>query len=169
MRHGRKTIKLQRRQDHRDALLANLVVSLITHEQIKTTLAKAKAVRPFAEKMVTLGKRGDLHARRTALGYLHSKPAVSKLFSTIAPASTGRKGGYTRITKLGQRMTDSAPMAFIEWVDRVAAPDAEPEAAPAATEAKPKKAAPKKKAAAEGEAKPKAKAKKATKTEAAEE
>jgi large subunit ribosomal protein L17 len=160
MRHGRKTIKLQRRQDHRDALLANLVVSLITHEQIKTTLAKAKAVRPFAEKMVTLGKRGDLHARRTALGYLHSKPAVSKLFSDIAPASAGRKGGYTRITKLGQRLTDSAPMAFIEWVDRAAAADAEPEAAPAADEAKPKKAAPKKKAA-EGEAKPKAKAKKA--------
>lgn len=168
MRHGRKTIKLQRRQDHRDALLANLVVSLITHEQIKTTLAKAKAVRPFAEKMVTLGKRGDLHARRTALGYLHSKPAVSKLFTTIAPASAGRKGGYTRITKLGQRMSDSAPMAFIEWVDRVTAPATEAEAAPAAAEEKPKKAAPKKKAAAEGEAKPKARAK-AKKPEAAEE
>jgi len=169
MRHGRKTIKLQRRQDHRDALLANLVVSLIEHEQIKTTLAKAKAVRPFAEKMVTLGKRGDLHARRTALGYLHSKPAVSKLFGTIAPASAGRKGGYTRITKLGQRMTDSAPMAFIEWVDRVAAPAADAEAAPAAAEEKPKKAAPKKKAAAaEGAARPKAKAK-AKKADAAEE
>src|SRR5262245_432629 len=112
MRHGRKTIKLQRRQDHRDALLANLVVSLIEHEQIKTTLAKAKAVRPFAEKLVTLGKRGDLHARRTALGYLtNNKSAVSKLFTAIAPAAAGRKGGYTRITKLGQRHTDSAPMA----------------------------------------------------------
>jgi len=176
MRHGRKTIKLQRRQDHRDALLANLVVSLIEHEQIKTTLAKAKAVRPFAEKLVTLGKRGDLHARRTALGYLtNNKSAVSKLFGTIAPAAAGRKGGYTRITKLGQRQTDSAPMAFIEWVDRVTDKD-EPAAATTTTgnvaEEKPKKkAAPKKKAeAAEGEAeaKPKAK-KKAARTEKSEE
>ena len=175
MRHGRKTIKLQRRQDHRDALLANLVVSLIEHEQIKTTLAKAKAVRPFAEKLVTLGKRGDLHARRTALGYLtNNKAAVTKLFGTIAPAAAGRKGGYTRITKLGQRLTDSAPMAFIEWVDRVTAaePAAEAAAAPAAEAPAKKKAAPKKKAAAEGEgegeAKPKAKAapkKKAPKSE----
>ena len=165
MRHGRKTVKLQRRQDHRDALLANLVVSLVEHEQIKTTLAKAKAVRPFAEKMVTLGKRGDVHARRIALGYLHNKPAVSKLFAQIAPAAAGRKGGYTRITKLGQRHTDSASMAFIEWVDRVATGDAPAAEAPAAAvEEKPKKAAPKKKVAAEagdGPAKPKAKAKKA--------
>jgi large subunit ribosomal protein L17 len=166
MRHGRKTIKLQRRQDHRDALLSNLVVSLVEHEQIKTTLAKAKAVRPFAEKMVTLGKRGDLHARRLALGYLHKKEAVSKLFAHIAPAASGRKGGYTRITKLGQRHTDSAQMAFIEWVDRVNTGETAAAEAPAA-EAKPaakkKAAAPKKKAekpaaeAAEGEAKPKAK------------
>jgi len=168
MRHGRKTIKLQRRQDHRDALLANLVVSLVEHEQIKTTLAKAKAVRPFAEKMVTLGKRGDLHARRLALGYLHNKEAVSKLFGQIAPASATRVGGYTRITKLGQRHTDSAQMAYIEWVDRV---NTETAAAPAAdtpavvAEEKPKKAAPKKKAAApaDGEAAPKPKAKKAAK------
>ena len=82
MRHGRKTIKLQRRQDHRNALLANLVVSLIEHDQIKTTLAKAKAVRPFAEKLVTLGKRGDLHARRIALGHLtNNKAAVARLFA----------------------------------------------------------------------------------------
>ena len=173
MRHGRKTVKLQRRQDHRDALLANLVVSLVEHEQIKTTLAKAKAVRPFAEKMVTLGKRGDLHARRLALGYLHSKPAVSKLFSQIAPAAASRKGGYTRITKLGQRHTDSASMAFIEWVDRVKAEAAADEEA-AAGEEKPKKAAPKKavakkKAAApSGDAKPKVKAKKTEKAEKAE-
>ena len=111
MRHGRKTIKLQRRQDHRDALLANLVVSLVEHEQIKTTLAKAKAVRPFAEKMVTLGKRGDLHARRLALGYLHNKEAWSKLFGQIAPASATRFGGYTRITKLGRLHQESAPGA----------------------------------------------------------
>ena len=96
--------------------------SLIEHKQIKTTLAKAKAVRPFAEKMVTLGKRGDLHARRTALRYLHQKAVVKELFETIAPASATRVGGYTRITKLGQRHTDSAEMAFIEWVDQVHVP-----------------------------------------------
>lgn len=129
MRHGRKTIKLQRRQDHRNALLSNLVCSLIEHKQIKTTLAKAKAVRPFAEKMVTLGKRGDLHARRTALSYLHQKPVVKELFEKIAPAAATRQGGYTRITKLGQRHTDSAEMAYIEWVDQVSTPEA---AAPAA-------------------------------------
>ncbi len=158
MRHGRKTIKLQRRQDHRDALLSNLVVSLIEHEQVKTTLAKAKAVRPFAEKMVTLGKRGDLHARRTVLGYLtNNKPAVSKLFGEIAPAAAARKGGYTRITKLGRRQTDSAEMAFIEWVDRVkveteavAAVDATGEA-PKADAAPAKKASPEKKTVAEKE------------------
>ena len=173
MRHGRKTVKLQRRQDHRDALLSNLVVSLVEHEQIKTTLAKAKAVRPFAEKMVTLGKRGDLHARRLALGYLHSKPAVSKLFADIAPAASGRKGGYTRITKLGQRHTDSAPMAFIEWVDRVntgetAAAEAAEEKPKKKPAAKKKAAAPKKKAAAKedaGDEDAKSKAKKAKKTE----
>jgi large subunit ribosomal protein L17 len=130
MRHGRKTVKLQRRADHRDALLANLVVSLIEHKQIKTTLAKAKAVRPFAEKMVTLGKRGDLHARRIVKGYIHSDDAVKELFSVIAPGSKDRQGGYTRITKLGQRHTDSAPMAFIEWVDQAA-----PVETPATTEA----------------------------------
>ena len=131
MRHGRKTVKLQRRKDHRDALLANLVVSLIEHKQIKTTLAKAKAVRPFAEKMVTLGKRGDVHARRIVKGYIHSDDAVRELFGVIAPGSKDRQGGYTRITKLGQRQTDSAPMAFIEWVDQVVTPVA----APAAEEA----------------------------------
>ena len=118
MRHARKTVKLQRRASHRDALLANLVVSLVEHKQIKTTLAKAKAVRPFAEKMVTLGKRGDIQARRLVKGYLHSDAAVKEIFAVIAPASATRQGGYTRITKLGQRMTDSAPMAFIEWVDQ---------------------------------------------------
>lgn len=128
MRHRRKTVKLQRDASHRDALLANLVVSLVEHKQIKTTLAKAKAVRPFAEKMITLGKRGDLHARRLVKGYLHSDDAVKEIFSVIAPASATRQGGYTRITKLGQRMTDSAPMAFIEWVDQAAKPEAAPAA-----------------------------------------
>ena len=119
MRHQKKTIKLGRTAAHRKALLANQICSLIEHERIKTTLAKAKAVRPLAEKMVTLGKRGSLHARRTALATLRQKNAVRKLFDDIAPRSTDRNGGYTRIVKLGQRQSDSAPMAFIEWVDAV--------------------------------------------------
>jgi large subunit ribosomal protein L17 len=117
MRHQKKTVKLGRTAAHRNALLANQVCSLIEHKRIKTTLAKAKAVRPLAEKMVTLGKRGDLHARRIAAGYLGQKDAVKKLFAEIAPRAADRKGGYTRIIKLGQRLSDSAPMAYIEWVD----------------------------------------------------
>lgn len=135
MRHNRKVPKLQRRADQRKALLSNLVCSLVEHRRIRTTLAKAKAVRPLAEKMLTLGKRGDLHARRTALSYLKHKDIVAKLFSEIAPAAATRNGGYTRITKLGQRPTDSAPMAYIEWVDFVVAP-AEKESAGKAAEAK---------------------------------
>lgn len=119
MRHRRKTVKLGRTTAHRDALLANQVVSLIEHSRIKTTLAKAKAVRPLAEKMVTLGKRGDLHARRLAASYLGQKDAVKKLFADVAPRAAGRNGGYTRIVKLGPRLSDSAPMAYIEWVDTV--------------------------------------------------
>ena len=117
MRHRNKTSKLKRNASHRRALLANLACSLIENGRIKTTLAKAKAVRPLAEKMVTLGKRGDLHARRIAAGYLGQKDAVKKLFAEIAPRAADRKGGYTRIIKLGQRLSDSAPMAYIEWVD----------------------------------------------------
>jgi len=166
MKHGRKTIKLQRKQDHRDALLMNLVISLIEHRRIRTTLAKAKAVRPFAEKMVTLGKAGTLHARRNAVSYLRHKDVVKKLFEEIAPASKDRAGGYTRITKLGQRRSDSAPMAYIEWVDAfvpkaAAAPaeaapegDAAPaeEAAPAAKKKAPAKKASAKKAPAKKKA-----------------
>jgi large subunit ribosomal protein L17 len=117
MRHQKKVIKLGRTAEHRKALLANQVCSLIEHERIKTTLAKAKAVRPLAERMVTLGKNGSLHARRTALAMLRQKNAVKKLFDNIAPRSTERNGGYTRIVRLGQRKSDSAPIAFIEWVD----------------------------------------------------
>src|SRR5438445_10540248 len=117
MRHQKKTIKLGRTAEHRKALLANQVCSLIEHQRIQTTLAKAKAVRPLAEKMVTLGKKGSIHARRTALATLRQKNAVKKLFDDIAPRSTERNGGYTRIVKLGQRKSDSAPMAFIEWVE----------------------------------------------------
>jgi len=117
MRHQKKTIKLGRTAEHRKALLANQVCSLIEHQRITTTLAKAKAVRPLAERMVTLGKNGSIHARRTALATLRQKNAVKKLFDDIAPRSAERNGGYTRIIKLGQRKSDSAPMAFIEWVD----------------------------------------------------
>jgi large subunit ribosomal protein L17 len=125
MNHRRKTVKLQRKGDHRDALLMNLAVSLIEHRRIRTTLAKAKALRPFAEKLVTLGKRANaaaevkdaLHIRRQAIGKLRKPAVVKALFEEIATASKDRVGGYTRITKLGQRRSDSAPMAFIEWVD----------------------------------------------------
>src|ERR1700730_12391953 len=117
MRHQKKTLKLGRTAEHRKALLANQVCSLIVHRRIKTTLAKAKAVRPLAERMVTLGKNGSLHARRNALSILRQKDAVKKLFDDIAQKSTNRNGGYTRIVKLGRRKSDSAPMAFLEWVD----------------------------------------------------
>src|SRR6476660_3147973 len=117
MRHQKKTQKLGLTAAHRKALLANQVCSLIEHQRIKTTLAKAKAVRPLAEKMVTLGKKGSLHARRTALATLRHKDAVKKLFDDIAPRAADRNGGYTRIVKLGARKSDSAPVAFIEWVD----------------------------------------------------
>lgn len=140
MRHSRKTIKLGRSQAHRDALLSNQVCSLIEHRRIKTTLAKAKATKPLAERMVTLGKRGDLHARRVAISYLKQKDLVKILFEKIAPAAAARQGGYTRITKLGPRQSDSAPMAYLEWVD---APliEAKEEAAaePTAEAAKPSK------------------------------
>ncbi|MGA7394521.1 MAG: 50S ribosomal protein L17 [Terrimicrobiaceae bacterium] len=134
MRHRRKTTKLGRTAEHRNALLANQACSLIEHGRIKTTLAKAKAVRPLAERMVTLAKRGDLHARRRALALLHNNStrtvkAVGKLFSEIAPRSADRHGGYTRVIKLGPRPSDSAQMALIEWVDLIAAEPsvAEPE------------------------------------------
>jgi large subunit ribosomal protein L17 len=152
MRHQKKTVKLGRTAEHRKAMLANQVCSLIEHQRIKTTLAKAKAVRPLAEKMVTLGKKGSLHARRTALAVLRQKNAVKKLFNEVAPRSTTRNGGYTRIVKLGQRKSDSAAMAFIEWVDALvveetAGPEGketkrkEPEEAPAPTPAAKEEAA----------------------------
>jgi large subunit ribosomal protein L17 len=120
MRHHRKTLKLGRTTAHRDAMLANQVCSLIEHRRIKTTLAKAKAARSLAEKMVTLGKKGTLHARRIAISYLRDKERVKKLFEQIAPAAAERQGGYTRIIKLGPRQSDSAPMALLEWVDEPA-------------------------------------------------
>lgn len=153
MNHGRKSVKLQREASHRKALLSNLACSLIEHRRIRTTLAKAKALRPVAEKLLTLGKTGTLHARRLAIAKLHNKELVKTLFEEIAVASKDRVGGYTRITKLGQRRSDSAPMAFIEWVDayvpkKAAEPVVETVAEPAAEEAAPKKKRATKKAAA---------------------
>jgi large subunit ribosomal protein L17 len=136
MRHRSKTVKLKRTASHRRALLSNLACSLIEHGRIRTTLGKAKALRPVAEKLVTLAKRDDLHSRRLAIAYLRQKEVVKKLFAEVAPASKERQGGYCRITKLGPRASDAAPMAFIEWVDRPAAAEAPvaEESAPAAAE-----------------------------------
>lgn len=117
MRHRKKFAKLQRNASQRKALLSGLACSLIKERRIRTTLAKAKALRPVAERLVTLGKRGDVHARRRAAAFLRQKEAVRTLFADVAEACADRAGGYCRIVKLGPRHTDSAPMAFIEWVD----------------------------------------------------
>lgn len=146
MRHRANTTKLKRKTAHRKSLLANLACSLIQHGRIKTTLGKAKALRPFAEKLVTQAKRNDLHSRRLAIAFLRQKDSVTKLFAEIAPAAADRQGGYCRITKLGQRMTDAAPMAIIEWVDQ-AELGAEDEIEEVAAEATPEEAKPAKKAA----------------------
>jgi large subunit ribosomal protein L17 len=134
MRHRRNTTKLKRTASHRRSLLANLACSLIEHGRIKTTLGKAKALRPVAEKLVTLAKRDDLHSRRLAIAFLRQKETVKKLFAEVAPAAKDRQGGYCRITKLGPRPSDAAPMAVIEWVDRAEAAEepAEEAAEPAA-------------------------------------
>jgi len=153
MRHRSKTVKLKRNASHRRALLANLAISLIEHGRIKTTLGKAKALRPVAEKLITLAKRDDLHSRRLAIAFLRQKETVQKLFSEIAPASKERQGGYCRITKLGARMSDSAPMAIIEWVDRPQSDDDAPAVEVAAKDEaatpEPKKKVAKKKASEE--------------------
>src|SRR5882762_5019474 len=117
MRHQRTGKKLGRDSAHRKALYANLACSLIEHGRIKTTEAKAKAVKPYAEKMITLGRRGDLHARRQALAELHSQERVHQLFSEIGPRMADRPGGYTRIVKIGPRQGDAAAMVFLELVD----------------------------------------------------
>ncbi|MFH0907747.1 MAG: 50S ribosomal protein L17 [bacterium] len=122
MRHRKKTIKLGRTSEHRDALLASLVCNLIAAKRIVTTIAKAKAARSLAEKMVTLGKRGDLTARRRAISTLRHDGPVSTLFSTVAPAMKDRQGGYTRIMRLGRRPSDSSEMAILEWVNYVSKP-----------------------------------------------
>ncbi|HET8651184.1 MAG TPA: 50S ribosomal protein L17 [Gaiellaceae bacterium] len=119
MRHHRSGKKLGRDSAHRKALYANLAGSLIEHGRIKTTVAKAKAVRPIAEKMITLGRRGDLAARRQALAYLRSNDVVHILFAEVAPRFADRAGGYTRIVKIGPRAGDAAEMAYLELVDYV--------------------------------------------------
>ena len=133
MRHLKKTAKLGRTSEHRNAMLANLVCSLILHKRVTTTLAKAKAARPVAEKMVTLGKSGTVHDRRLAVARLHQEDVAKILFKEIAPAFKDRKGGYTRIIKMNQRIGDAAQRAILEWVDYV--PGAAAEAAPAETTA----------------------------------
>jgi large subunit ribosomal protein L17 len=117
MRHRRSGKKLGRDSAHRRALYSNLAGSLIEHGRIKTTVAKAKAVKPFAEQMITLGKRGDLHARRLALAELRSQDVVHVLFADVAPRFADRPGGYTRIVKLGPRLGDAAEMVYLELVD----------------------------------------------------
>ena len=126
MRHLKRTAKLGRQFEHRNAMLANLVCSLIKHKRVTTTLAKAKAARSVAEKMVTLGKRGGIHSRRLAVARLHQEDAATILFADIAPGFKDRPGGYTRIIRLNQRQGDSAQRAILEWVDFEMTPEAEP-------------------------------------------
>ncbi len=118
MRHGVAHRKLNRTASHRKAMLANMAAALIKHEQIKTTLPKAKELKSYVEKLITLGKRGDLHSRRQAISQMDDKAMVSKLFETLAPRYNERQGGYTRVLKAGFRYGDAAPMAIIELVDR---------------------------------------------------
>ena len=117
MRHQKKKHKLGRTASHRKAMLANMASSLIKYERIQTTDAKAKALRPFVERLITLGKKGDLHSRRVALSRLRDKEALHKLFAEVGPRMDGRPGGYTRILKLTRRPGDNAPISLIEFVD----------------------------------------------------
>ena len=125
MRHRKKTVKLGRTSAHRNELLANLVCALIDNKRIKTTLPKAKAARSLADKMVTLGKKGTLAARRQASATLKNEKSVKELFEAVAPSFASRAGGYTRIIKLGRRISDSSEMVLLEWVDAIVAPVAE--------------------------------------------
>jgi large subunit ribosomal protein L17 len=118
MRHGNSGRKLNRTASHRKAMFANMSASLITHEQIVTTLPKAKELRPIVEKLITLGKRGDLHARRQVIASIRDEDAAKRLFDTVAPRYSERHGGYLRIMKAGFRHGDNAAMAVIEFVDR---------------------------------------------------
>jgi large subunit ribosomal protein L17 len=146
MRHGNAHRKLNRTAEHRKAMFANMCAALIKHEQIITTLPKAKDLRPIVEKLITLGKRGDLHARRQAIAQMRDIEIVKKLFDVIGPRYKDRNGGYTRVLKAGYRHGDSAPVAVIELVDRdvdakgkedLARHEAAKAAAPAPAEATP--------------------------------
>ena len=119
MRHNKRGRKLSRKTAHRKALMSNLAVALITHKKIKTTDAKAKELRTYVEPLITFAKRGDLHARRQVLKKIRHKNVVRELFDNIAPSFSNRNGGYTRITKLGFRDNDCAPVSIIEFVDMV--------------------------------------------------
>ncbi len=162
MRHRKLTIKLGRDAAHRDALLASLVCNLIAAKRIITTVAKAKAARPLAEKMVTLGKRGDLASRRRAVARLRQPDRVQALFTSIAPAFKDRNGGYTRIIRLYRRGSDSSDMAILEWVNYIPQPPKKkkkkeegkpgPGEQPKKPEGKKEKAAPAKKEKKEKEA-----------------
>jgi large subunit ribosomal protein L17 len=125
VRHQKAGRKLGRDSAHRKALYSNLAGALIEHGRVRTTEAKAKEVRPIVEKMITLGKRGDVHAHRQAVAFLRSKPVAHKLFAEVAPRFADREGGYTRVVKLGPRQGDAAAMAYLELVDYI------PERAPA--------------------------------------
>jgi large subunit ribosomal protein L17 len=118
MRHQKQGRKLNRTASHRKAMFANMAASLIEHEQIVTTLPKAKDLRPIAEKLITLGKRGDLHARRLAISQIRDVAQVKKLFEVLGPRYKDRNGGYCRVLKAGFRFGDNAPLAVIEFVDR---------------------------------------------------
>src|SRR5262245_52010287 len=118
MRHGKVHRKLNKKPEHRKAMFANMCAALIKHEQISTTLPKAKELRPVVEKLVTLGKRGDLHARRLAIAQVRDVAMVKKLFEVLGPRYKSRNGGYTRVLKAGYRYGDNAPVAVIEFVDR---------------------------------------------------
>ncbi len=136
MRHLKRTAKLGRTSEHRNAMLANLVCSLITHRRVTTTLAKAKAARMVAEKMVTLGKKGTVHHRRLAVARLHQEDVAQILFKEIAPAFKDRNGGYTRIVRMNQRNGDAAQRAILEWVNEIAPQTPAPAETPAAEKKK---------------------------------
>jgi large subunit ribosomal protein L17 len=143
VRHQRAGKKLGRDSAHRKALYSNLAGALIEHGRIKTTVTKAKAVKPIAEQMITLGRRGDLHARRQATAFLRSRDVVHKLFAEVAPRFKDRPGGYARIIKIGPRPGDAAEMAYLELVEEELAPKVRPAVAEAAAvEASPVEAAP---------------------------
>jgi large subunit ribosomal protein L17 len=135
VRHRRSGRKLGRDASHRKALYANLASALIEHGRIRTTAAKAKEVKPIAEQMITLGRRGGVHARRQALAYLRSQDVVHKLFSDVGPRFADRPGGYSRIVRIGPRQGDAAEMVYLELVDFLPAAPAPPRARPAREEA----------------------------------